>query len=654
MFFLRCFVPLLLLARLAAAETVADRPWNHDIIYFALTDRFYDGDPDNDVPAGSDPALYDKSQSDLNKYQGGDLRGLELALKNGYFKALGVTAIWITPPVRNVWLNKQDGGGPKTGYHGYWAQDFLDIDPHLTSRKSLDGSRAYPDTRDGRMQHYKDFVALAHAQGIKIIQDIVCHHAGPTFFYDANGNGKFDMDDPAEWIQPFKREGFYANAIWANNPQWNQVQTAPSGPVTILGKTVNTTGVLATLDAYARKGFSPGSLGKSDGEERECDFYSLRSLWTEPGSKLFDQRVNEFVEIYAFYVQEIGVDGFRIDTIKHVNHAFWDAFTDRLRKRLGPERAKHLFLFGEVYDGNPQKAGEYTYHVDRAQNPGPCLDSVLNFPLCFALRSYLRTSNGPFGNGQQLESAMKSTAAGDSFNPTPGLDGLNAQQKAVNFSENHDGLNRFRVGGISERNNLLANAFLLTSEGIPCLYYGTEAALEDTRGKVGRDSETGRTTFIPAGHPERFDAAREGVDFKAIAGLASLRQQLPALNSGAEKTLWVDSPSSDADDGIYAFVRYLQTADQKADTAQTILVVLNASDKSRTTGIPGHTMRIVGQSGHSLMQQGDKLQRVAIPGLDKPNAEQPTAGVQWNGDVPEAQLLVEPQSVNLYRVVRGK
>jgi hypothetical protein len=92
---------------------------------------------------------------------------LEKAIAGGYFEALGVTALWISPPVRNVWNSGADLGGPKTGYHGYWAQDFLDIDPHLTSRRSLDGAREYPDSREGRMQHYRDFVTLAHAHGLK-------------------------------------------------------------------------------------------------------------------------------------------------------------------------------------------------------------------------------------------------------------------------------------------------------------------------------------------------------------------------------------------------------------------------------------------------------------------------------------------------------
>ncbi len=395
------------------AAPLAARPWNQDVIYFALTDRFYDGDPENDVPAGSDPALYDHAQTNIDRYHGGDFRGLEIALSEGYFNDLGVTALWITPPVRNVWYSAFDANdAPKTGYHGHWAQDFLDIDPHLVSRRSLDGNRAYPDSRDGRMQHYKDLVALAHARGIKVIQDIVCNHAGSVFYYDANGNGRFDRDQKAEWIEPFRHDGPYADAHWAETPEWDQHRAAPSGPVTILGREVKTNGAIGDLESYGRRGMSAGSLGKSDGEEVECDFFGLRDFWTAPDSPHFNALVDDFVEVYAFYAEEIGVDGFRIDTVKHVHHAFWDAFTERLRRRLGPDRAKSLILFGEVYDGNPAKSGAYTYRSGLAERSRALSGfAVLDFPFCFAVRSFMRAGGKPIGPAKEVETAMRSLLA---------------------------------------------------------------------------------------------------------------------------------------------------------------------------------------------------------------------------------------------------
>ena len=638
---------------LQAAPPIS-RPWDQDVIYFALTDRFYDGDPGNDVPAGSDPSLYDRTQTNIDRYHGGDFRGLELALSQGYFNDLGVTALWITPPVRNVWYSASDAhDAPKTGYHGYWTQDFLDIDPHLVSRRSLDGTREYPDTRDGRMQHYKDLVTLAHQRGIKVIQDIVCHHAGPVFYYDANGNAQFDRDQPAEWMQPFKRDGFYDDARWAETPPWDQHRAGPAEPLTVLGREVKTTGAIANLENYARRGMNPDSLGKSDGEEIESDFYTLRTFWTAPENPHFNELVNDFVEIYAFYAEEIGVDGFRIDTVKHVHHEFWDAFTARLRQRVGPERAKSLILFGEVYDGSPAKGGSYTYRLDWRKERGPCLDSVLGFPFCFAVRSYLRTAGAPFGSAAGVAAAMRSlwpVPHGEEqrpfYNPAPGSDGLNSEQKIVNFIENHDGLNRFRVRGISERRNLLANALLLLSPGIPCLYYGTEAGLQDSRGTVGPDSETGRLTLVRAGDAANLPALEKEGSFQGIAALCALRRTLPALTTGSATPLWVDGDGTNAGGGLFAFAR-----GEEGDGMDPVIVVINASGQERVTGNEGRGMKLVSVSGKPLLSAGDRLERVSIAGVDAADAPGTTPEVQWRDGVPQVEWRVRPESVNVYRRV---
>ena len=639
----------------ASAAPPISRLWNEDIIYFALTDRFYDGDPANDLPAGSDPALYDKTQTDMRWYHGGDFRGLELALKNGYFKDLGVTALWITPPVRNVWCSPFDSDHqPKSGYHGYWAQDFLDIDPHLVSRRSLDGTREYPDSRDGRMQHYKDLVDLAHSQGIKVVQDIVCNHAGPVFYYDANGNGKLDADQESEWIEPFKHDGHYDNAHWADIPKWDLHRTAPAGPVAILGREVKLSGAFANLESYGRKGMSASSLGATNGEEVECDFFSLRDFWTAADGPQFDKLVNDFVETYAFYVETVGVDGFRIDTVKHVHHAFWDAFTARLRQRLGPERTKSLLLFGEVYNGTATTMGGYTYREDWPQHREACLDSLLNFEFCYAARSYLRPENGAaFGKASGIEAAFRALMPGASsagaqrpfYNPLPAPDGLSSAQKMVNFIENHDGLNRFRVVGISERRNLLANALLLLSPGIPCLYYGTEASIEDARGKIGTDTETGRLTLVPVGQAERFDALRKSASYQTLSEFAALRHRFPVLASGEASPLWVDNDASNADDGVFAFARC-------GKGLEPVIVVINASNKERVTSIPGNRMKLVSSDGKPLLMPGEKLARVPIPGLDPAGVADMPVEVQWKDSLPQVEIHVAPETVNVYHATK--
>lgn len=622
----------------ATCLSLAARPWTDEVVYFALTDRFRDGDPANNTPAGCDPSLHDPAQQDINRYMGGDLRGLETAVADGYFTRLGATALWLTPVVRNAWRSGYDLGGWKTGYHGYWAQDWLDIDPHLTSRAALDGT-PYPDDAEGRMRHYRDFVRLAHSKGLRVIQDVVLNHAGPVFFYDTNGNGAFDEQVENEWVRPFKRDGFHATAKWAEVAKWNLRRTQPDGPRQLLGTSVATTGALSRLEAYGRKGFSPESLGKSDGEEVECDFFSLRDIWTAPGGAHFDALVDEFVTIYHFYLNTVGVDGLRIDTVKHVHHGFWDAFTARLRQRLGPAAAEKL-MFGEVYDGNPAVLGRYTWRSDGGA--GPCLDAVLDFQTCFAAREYLRHPVGNHGNARALEQALAGRAGKDAagrphYNPAPGPDGLNAQQKIITFIENHDGLNRFRAKGVTARRHRLAQALVLTLPGIPCLYYGAEVALEDPRGKIGQDGETGRLMLFPNKGGLSPAKALDSSAFREIAKLTALRSELPVLRTGRFIPLWVDSPGGPEDDGILAFAR------ASDDNREGVVVVFNASDRAAVTGAGGLALQL--PSG--LAADGARLLPRLVVG---PELVSGLPTVEAGGRL---RLEVPAQSAVIYQIKRG-
>jgi glycosidase len=566
------------------------RPWSDDVMYFMMTDRFHDADPANNNPPGCDPALHDPHQKDINRYLGGDLRGVEKAVQSGYFNDLGVTALWLTPVVKNVWRSGFDLGGWKTGYHGYWTQDWLDIDPHLTSRTSLTGE-PYSDDANGRMAHYRDFVKLAHSKGLKVIQDVVLNHAGPVFYYDVNGDNVFDVSKKDEWVQPFKREGFHNNAKWADIPKWNAAKTQPDGPRELLGTKIATRGTLAQLATYGRKGFSWDSLGKSDGEEVTCDFFSLRDFWTAPDGEFFDALVDEFVAIHHFYLNVIGVDGLRIDTVKHVHQPFWDAFTERLRQKLGPAAAEKL-LFGEIYDGNPAVLGRYTWRSDWPARQEPALDAVLDFNFCFNAREFLRQPGKKFGSPAALEKSLATRTADDPgtsrpfYNPNPGADGLNSRQKMITFIENHDGLNRFRVAGITARRNRLAQGLIMTLPGIPCLYYGTEFALLDEGGKIGEDGETGRMMFYPRRNGPTLDEVKNSVPFSEIKALARLRERLPVLRGGNVIPLWVDSGFGKQDDGVFAFARATE------DGRSFAVVVINASDDPRVTGAGTQSMRL--------------------------------------------------------------
>lgn len=538
----------------AAARDWINRPWKNDVIYFMMTDRFHDGDPENNTPPCSDPALYDAIQKNINLYHGGDFRGVEKAIVNGYFTDLGISAIWITPPVRNAWMSLHDAGGSKTGYHGYWTQDFRDIDPHLTSRTSRSG-QPYANGKEGRLQHYKELIDLAHKHDIKIIQDIVCNHIGPLFYYDLDGNGEHD-GEIEEWMPLYRNDGSYIETVqWADDAQWN------------VGK-LATTGLLQNLNLYWCKGFGPDTLSTTDGRELLSDFLSLRAINTSPQADHFDQLVDEFVDIYYFYIDELGVDGLRIDTVKHVHKEFWDAFTSRLRTRLGPNADK-LILFGEVYWNSIE---DINYYTKNNAAPGRAFDSLLNFEFTRAVRDILRQET--FGDAQHLAGFIE--RMNNEIRPVDNYSAKEMRLNSINFIDNHDGINRFLAQNISKENNDLALAVLLTFEGIPCIYYGSELAIRDTQSDRHVDTETGRFTLFDNRDERGFDVRKTNSHFKMISELIALRKQLPALIEGDIRVFPLEGAGVEA--GVLAYQR------------GSALVVLNAGDQPQSLSIPDATL----------------------------------------------------------------
>jgi glycosidase len=644
---------LLVLAVLTAdirAQENAARPWNHEVLYSVIIDRFFDADPENNVPPGSDPELFDPQQQDPARYHGGDLRGLEVAIARGYFSELGVTALSITPPVRHVWCLGLEGGKPIAGFMGHGVQDALDIDPHFVSATSADGKTSYPATREGRLAHYRDFVKLAHSKGLKVIQEFACASTGPVFFYDADEDGEFDVAEPAEWSRPFEHSRA-GKTRWLEIEKWNAIQPGPLEPLTLLGHEVKISGVLGKWSAYARRGaLSPGT------EERNAqgaDPGTLRALATWPGSADFETLAQEWAETAAFYANVIGVDGFRFIGAKNAARPFWDALTERLRAKVHPARKTPLLLIGDVDDDSATAIGRFTLRSDDEASKTPAFDTVVNYAFAAAVREYLRPVVGPYGTASGFEKGLRSIEGNEAGRPKffapDGPQRPGARQLLVNIIEDHGARNRFRVQPLGEKQSLLANAIALLSEGIPCLYYGTETGLPDAKGRVNQPGYTGRLTLIPSGKPENFDAIRKTQTFQTLASLTALRARHSALRDGFVSTIWADSPADSVDDGVMAFARYTQ-APRTSIPADLIVVVINASERGRSTSAGRDRMRIVSRSGRPLLAEGQKLVRLPVPGLDPAGAKEKMVEVLWHDSLPQVELLLDPQTVNLYRV----
>ncbi len=309
--------------------------------------------------------------------------------------------------------------------------------------------------------------------------------------------------------------------------------------------------------------------------------HTLRDFWTSPGGGHFDKLVHEFVEIYVFYLLDVGVDGLRLDTVKHVHHEFWDAFTERLRKRLG-SAAKDKLIFGEVYDGDPTVAGRYTWRSDAPAKSGPCLDSVLDFSLCFAMRDYLRREQVPTAMAERSRRRCATCRRASRRRPSTTRTRSRRQELAAEVGRLHreprwPGLlprARRDRGAPRARPSPLAG---WRRYPLPLLRCGDGAARDVLRHRTGIRRVDGSPFSRRRGLR---DVQAEGQRLLPAASPACERPcaRIPALREGRFEPLWVDNASSTTDDGIFAFAR--------VGGKERVLVVVNASSDERRLALP--------------------------------------------------------------------
>ena len=496
--------------------------WRDEILYFIVTDRFSDGDSSNN----GDPAFLDRD--DHFKYHGGDLRGI---LDHAdYLRELGVTAVWITPVVENVFAT---GSEPDvyTGYHGYSARNMDAIDPHLA----------------GSIQEYQDFVAAMHENDLRVIQDVVVNHMGSVLKYAEGWDPPFD---PRGYTRVFVDEEYPPDSnpwVIGNNNQ------RPSRPP------------FDQLSSYHH--FGAITDWSDPVQKMTGDFGTLDDLETE-STEVRDA----LVEIYRDWVTLGGVDGFRLDTAVHVDEAFWDAFSPAMREAVHDANRDARFIqFGEVFDFDHAAGARYTQ--DSQGNPR--LDSLLNFPLYDAIQAVFARGASTVRLTEELaaRAVLRGTAVDGGGAALSAIDG------AVNFIDNHDVfrfLDSIEVSSDQEtRRQIMRSAlsYVLTANGIPCIYYNTE---NDTVGDPA----------IPPGHAIKGDYARydmpdfvtEGKPtFDLIRDLAAMRRDHVALRRGAMEVLADDSSTdrqgSPLPPGSFAFARRIP--EQGADD---IFVFINNSE----------------------------------------------------------------------------
>jgi alpha-amylase len=563
--------------------------WRDEVIYQVLVDRFDNGDRGNDYLVNND---------DLARYQGGDWQGL--IDRMGYFQELGVTTLWISPVVRNV-----ETDANVDGYHGYWAQDWNDVNPHF-----------------GSLQTLQELVREAHRRDMKVIIDIVTNHVGQAFFYDMNLNGvadinfannggpmpvrhytEYDPDFDPRGIQAFTSlgEAGPAPVVFQYDPATNHVPPSPAlfeDPAVYnrKGRTFN----FDDPDQLLHGDF-PGGL--KDIDTRRCDVKQ------------------EFVAIYAQWIEKTDADGYRIDTIKHVEYEFWRFFTQRLRQRLAEQGKTNFLMFGEVFDGRDDLLGSFTKHdifsdydlvrfLGQSAPDGPTdeeqlteeqecapdgepitgdqIDSVFYFSQHFQAVRDVFTSAQSTDRIQTLWESRPSTWGTE---PNARGVGVSPADMPINFIDNHD-VARF-LFNVQDRPDdvkraLLHNVllFVSTAQGIPCIYYGTEQEFD------GGNDPANRERLWDTG----FDTS--GPTFQWTKRILSMRQAYGALRRGSTNVVWSTAHTGEESDaGIFAFERF------GADSGGSyVLMVFNTHQAhSSTPAFEGEAMVVSAPPGTTLV-----------------------------------------------------
>ena len=534
-----------------ALGDVRNRLPEDEVIYFVLPDRFENGDASNDRGGlGGNRLVHGYDPAAKGYFHGGDLKGLTKRL--GYLQGMGITAVWLTPIFKNKAIQ-----GPKgqesAGYHGYWITDFTTVDPHL-----------------GTDADFKALVDAAHARGMKVYMDIIANHTADVIQFKGCPIQACKYRSLADY--PYQRRGGVkgkpinpgflgdadksaANFARLTNPNFAYEVEIPAAEKSI------------KVPAWLNDPIYYHNRGNSDFRAEDStygDFSGLDDLATE-----HPRVVQGMIDIYAGWIDRFGIDGFRVDTQRHVNPEFWAVFAPAIIAHAKKRGIPNFTIFGENFTDkmDPGFTAVRT-RDDRMPN-------VLDFP-------FARAMQDTAGGKNKLDELL------DLFGKDPLYEGGERTARSnPTFLGNHD-MGRFAQ--FVRRNNPgasaaelqarveLGHAMLLTLRGVPTIYYGDEQGfISDGGDQEAREDMFGSKTAIYNDNvllgtsattaTPRFDVAHP--TYRLIAELARVRAATPALRRGTQVSRYaeLDSP------GLFAASRF------DPATGREVLLAFNTSDK---------------------------------------------------------------------------
>lgn len=583
-----------------ATPIFADRLPEDEVIYFLLLDRFENGDPSNDT-GGIEGGRLDHGFDPAAKgfYQGGDIAGLIQRLD--YLQEMGITAIWMAP----IFKNKPVQGPPgqeSAGYHGYWITDFTRPDPHFGSEEA-----------------FAQLVEEAHRRGIKVYMDIITNHTADVIQYEECDGRAEPVPDISDTGCPYRsiadypwttvggpggepiNEGFLGddpdvltkeNFARLKDVRWAYTPYLPEGE-----EDAKVPAWLNDPKYYANRGNSEW-VGES---AIYGDFAGLDDLMVENPTVRAG-----LIEIYANWIRKYKVDGFRIDTVKHVRWDLWQDMAPALMQVAHEEGIPHFHMFAEVYDFDAGYLARFT-----VEDKFP---TTLDFAFQGAVRSFV--AEGEPGEVLSQLFIRDGLYAG----------GRDAAVRLPTFLGNHD-MGRFSQFLFEANPDMddeeafqrvrLAHAIMFFSRGVPTVYYGDEQGfVSDGNDQLARESMFPSQTEVYNDNDligtdattaeDNFDTAHPL--FQAFKAFARIRQAHPALRRGSQVTRFADE-----DDSVIVIAR------TDPETGAEYLIGFNAeNEEKRLNVITGPaSSRFEAIAGRCALEaQATNSYAMTIPAID--------------------------------------
>ncbi|MGW9686602.1 alpha-amylase family glycosyl hydrolase [Flagellimonas sp. 2504JD1-5] len=442
--------------------------WEGANVYFLLTDRFNKGNTESTIH-------FDRNEETavLRGFEGGDLAGITQKIEEGYFTNLGINAIWFTPIVEQVHGATNEGTGNTYAYHGYWAKDWTAIDPNFGTRKDLE-----------------KLVKTAHSKGIRILLDVVLNHTGPVT----------DKDPvwPEDWVRTGPKCEF---TTYENTTACTLVENLPD----ILTESDEP---VELPDALLAKWKEEGRLSQ---ELDELQLFFERTGY--PRAPRY-----YIIKWLTDYINDFGVDGFRVDTVKHVNENAWtDLYAEATYafetwKKKNPKYVldeNPFYMVGEVYNYGITGGREFDFGDKKVDFFDYGFKSLINFDLKTDAHKSYETIFKKYN--KLLNTKLKG-------------------KSVLNYLTSHDDGNPFDKE--RKRPFYTANVLLLTP-GASQVYYGDETA----RSLIIEGTE-GDATLRSFMNWEELDSLPQTQKIhKHWQKLGQFRRDHPAIGAGRHKRL---------------------------------------------------------------------------------------------------------------------